>query len=91
MVWTIKYTASCLQALKKLDRPSAKRVLDYMDQRIVPLADPRVAGKNLRGPRMGSYWRFRVGDLRIICDIQDNELLVLVLELGHRREIYRSK
>lgn len=91
MAWTIKYTESSLRQLKKLDKPVAQRVLDYMDERIAVLTDPRAVGKNLVGPRIGSYWRYRIGDVRVICDLQDNALLILVVEVGHRREVYRTK
>ena len=91
MPWIIKYTESAQRQLKKLDKSAALRVLDYMDERIGILADPRSAGKNLVGPRMGSYWRYRVGDLRVICDIQDQTIVILVIEIGHRREVYRTK
>ena len=91
MTWTIKYTESSLRQLKRLDKPLAQRVLDYMDERIALLADPRAAGKNLVGPRIGSYWRYRIGDIRVICDIQDHALVILVLEVGQRREVYRTK
>lgn len=91
MVWTIKFTGSSLRQLKKLDRPQAQRIIDYLEERIAPLADPRVLATNLVGPKMGSYWRYRVGDVRVICDIQDEELLILVIEVGHRREVYRTK
>ena len=91
MAWTIKYTESSLRTLKKLDPSVAEGVLDYMDQRVAVLADPRTLGKNLRGPKLGSDWRYRVGDIRIICSIQDTELLVLVLELGRRWEVYRTR
>ena len=89
MAWTIKFTKTSQRQLKKLDRSVALRVLDYMDERVALLDDPRSQGKNLVGPRLGSYWRYRVGDLRVICDIQDNVLTVLVVEIGRRREIYR--
>jgi mRNA interferase RelE/StbE len=62
-----------------------------MDERVAVLADPRVAGKNLVGPRMGSYLRYRFGDARVICDIQDHVLVILVVEVGHRREVYRTR
>jgi len=91
LVWIVKYAESSLRQLKKLDKPVAQRVLDYMDERIAVLADPRAAGKNLVGPRMGSYWRYRIGDVRVICDLQDNALLILVVEVGHRRDVYRTK
>lgn len=91
MPWIIKYTESAQRQLKKLDKSVALRVLDFMDERVAVLVDPRAAGKNLVGPKLGSYWRYRVGDVRVICDIQDQEVLILVVEIGHRREIYRGR
>ena len=91
MAWTIKYTETSQRQLKKLDRSLALRVLDYMDERIATLEDPRNQGKNLVGPKMGSNWRYRVGDLRVICDLQDQVLLILVIEIGHRRKVDRDK
>ena len=90
LAWIINYTESAVRQLKKLDKQIALRILDYMDVRIAPLEDPRSAGKNLVGAKMGSYWRYRIGDVRIICDIQDRELTILVLEVGHRREVYQK-
>lgn len=69
----------------------ALRVLDYMDERVSVLADPRAAGKNLVGPKLGSYWRYRVGDVRVVCDIQDQAVLILVVEIGHRHKVYRGR
>ena len=89
MTWAINYTESALRQLKKLDKSIALRVLDYMDERVAPLDDPRTLGKSLVGPKLGAYWRYRVGDIRVICSIQDGEMCVLVIELGNRREIYR--
>ena len=91
LVWIIKYTESSLRQLVRLDKPVAQRILDYMDERIAILVDPRAAGKNLVGPRMGSYWRYRIGDIRVICDVQDHALVILVVEVGHRREVYRRR
>ena len=90
MTWSIKYTESAQRHLRKLDRQVAIRVLDFMDERVAGLDDPRAIGKNLTGPKIGAYWRYRVGDVRIICDIRDHELLILVIEIGHRREVYRN-
>ena len=89
MTWTISYTESALRQLKKLDKVMALRVVDFMDERIAPLDDPRSLGKNLVGPKRGTYWRYRIGDIRVICSIQDSEMCVLVIEMGHRREVYR--
>ena len=89
MAWTIKFAQSAVRQLKKLDRPTAVKVLDYLDERVAFLEDPRLVGKKLSGPRLGTYWRYRIGDVRVICDVQDSQLIVLVLELGHRKEVYR--
>jgi mRNA interferase RelE/StbE len=89
LAWIIKYTETSSKQLKKLDRQTALRVLDYMDERIAVLDDPRSLGKNLKGPKMGEYWRYRVGDVRVICNILDGQMTVLVIEIGNRREVYR--
>lgn len=86
MAWTIDYTASALGQLRKLDRPTARRIVDYMDERIAGMSNPRSAGKALTGP-LGGLWRYRVGDFRVICEIQDGALRVLVVQLGNRREV----
>jgi mRNA interferase RelE/StbE len=89
LAWTISYTETALKQLKKLDRPVARRLVDFMAERVVGMADPRSVGKALTGPLLGSYWRYRVGDYRIICDLQDGTLTVLVLEVAHRKDVYR--
>ena len=88
LAWTIEYTDTAKGLLRKLDKPTARRIMDYMDGRIAPLDDPRSAGKALTGP-LGGLWRYRVGDCRVICDIQDGALRVLVVKLGDRKNIYR--
>jgi mRNA interferase RelE/StbE len=60
-----------------------------MDDRVAVLANPRSLGKNLKGSKMGEYWRYRVGDIRVICNISDGQMTVLVIEIGNRREVYR--
>lgn len=89
MAWIIKYTESSSKQLKKIDKQIALRILDYMDERIAVLDDPRSLGKNLKGPKIGEYWRYRVGDIRVICNIVDGQMMVLVIEVGNRREVYR--
>jgi mRNA interferase RelE/StbE len=88
LVWTIEYTDTVKTQLRKLDRQIAKRILDYMDERIVTRDDPRSTGKALVGP-LGGLWRYRVGDYRVICEIQDGALRVLVVQLGNRKDVYR--
>ena len=88
MAWTIDYTDTAKKQLQKMDRQTARRLMDYMDERIAPLQDPRTTGKPLTGSR-GGFWRYRVGDYRLICHIQDEVMSVLVVQIGHRREVYR--
>jgi mRNA interferase RelE/StbE len=88
LAWAIEYAASATAQLRKLDKPVARRILDFMDERIAPLQDPRSTGKALTGP-LGGFWRYPVGDCRVICDIQDGALVVLVVQVGNRREVYR--
>ncbi len=88
MVWTINYAESAEKQLRKLDKQIARRVFAFMDERIAPLNDPRSTGKALSGALLGAYWRYRVSDYRIICDIQDNQVCILVIEVGNRKEVY---
>lgn len=89
MAWTIEYTETARVQLRKLDKPTARRILDYMDERIAPRASPRSTGKALSGP-LGQLWRYRIGDYRVICEIQDDILRVLVIRIGNRREVYKG-
>lgn len=86
--WTIEYTATARGQLRKLDKQMARRIVDYMDERVAQLENPRNLGKALTGP-MGDLWRYRVGDCRVICEIQDDALRVLVVRVGSRDKVYR--
>ena len=88
MAWTIDYTDTARLQLQKLDKKTARRILDYMDERIVPLEDPRRSGKALTGP-LGTFWRYCVGACRVICDIQGGAMRVLVVRIGARDKVYR--
>jgi mRNA interferase RelE/StbE len=87
LVWIIKYTESSSKQLKKLDKQTALRVLDYMDERVAVLSDPRSLGISLKGPKLGEYWRYKVVNIRLICNIVDGQMTVLVIEIGNRRDI----
>ena len=87
MAWAIQYTETAASELRKLDRQMAQRVLDYMEERIASLGDPRAAGKALRGP-LGGFWCYRVADCRVVCEVQDHGALVLVLRNVNRRDVY---
>ena len=88
MAWTIEYTDTATRQLRKLDRQSALRIVDYMEARVAGSGDPRSAGKALTGP-LGGLWRYRIGDHRVICEIVDGALKVLVVRMGDRKEVYR--
>jgi len=88
LAWTINYAKTARDQLRKLDKSAARRIVDFMDERVAVSDDPRRIGKALKGP-LGDLWRYRVGDYRIICDIQDGVLTVLVLQIGNRKEVYR--
>ena len=90
MAWRIELTASATKQLEKLDRQDARRIVAFLRERLATHEDPRTLGKALTGPTLGTYWRYRVGDWRLICDIEDSVLRILVLELGNRRDVYRS-
>jgi len=87
--WTIEVDAGAEKQLGKLDKSDARRIRDFLRDRLAGSEDPRRIGKALVGQQYKSLWRYRVGDYRIICRIQDQRLVVLVVEIGHRREIYR--
>ena len=89
MVWVIEYTDTALRQLGKLDRQNAQRIVDYLQARVAGSGEPRSAGKALTGP-LGGLWRYRVGDHRVICEIVDGALRVLVVRLGDRKEVYRG-
>lgn len=89
MAWTINYTDTAKNQLRKLDKQVARRILDFMDERVAALPDPRSIGEALKGPKLGIFWKYRVGDYRLICTIQDGELHILVVQVGNRREVYR--
>ena len=90
MAWAISYTKTARAQLKKLPLDVASRIVEYMSDRVaVAPNSPRELGKALQGGGAG-FWRYRVGDYRVICALRDKELLVLVLKIGHRREVYRD-
>jgi len=89
MAWRIEYDLAVRKSVEKLDRHTRGRIRDFLHNRIAMLEDPRQNGKVLKGSALGNFWRYRVGDYRIICDIQDKNLIVLVVEIGHRRDVYR--
>jgi mRNA interferase RelE/StbE len=89
VAWTIEYARSVQKQARLLDPVIRKRIRHFLDERLATHENPRELGKPLKGNVLGGYWRYKVGDYRIICDIQDQRLIVLVVEIDHRREVYR--
>ncbi len=89
MVWAIEFDEAAKKELAKLDRQVARRLLDFLKQRVISLKDPRSVGQALKGSKLGEFWKYRDGDFRIIANIQDQKMIILILRVGNRREIYR--
>ena len=86
MTWTIKYTAAAEREIRKLDKQTALRIVEYMDA-FERLDDPRQRGKSLAG-NLAGFWRYRIGDYRMLCRIREEELCVLVVAVGHGGDIH---
>jgi mRNA interferase RelE/StbE len=89
MAYNVELSAEVDRELGKLDAQQAKRILKFLRERVAKLDDPRSIGGALHGSRLGEFWKYRVGDYRLICKIEDDRLVVLVLRVGDRKEIYR--
>jgi len=89
MAYRIEYDAAADRDISKLDRTNAQRIIRFLGERVAKLDDPRSIGEALKGSKLGNFWRYRVGDYRIIVDLQDDVLVVYVIQVGNRREIYR--
>jgi mRNA interferase RelE/StbE len=89
LVWTIEFAESAAKQIRKLDPAIARRITSYLRERVASAVDPRSLGAALKGDELGQFWKYRVGDYRIIAEIHDQEIRILVVRLGHRREVYR--
>jgi mRNA interferase RelE/StbE len=89
LAWQIEFDESAKKELAKLDRQVARRLIDFLKDRVVSRRDPRSVGQALKGLTLGEFWKYRVGDFRIIASIQDERMTVLVLRVGNRSDIYR--
>lgn len=88
MAWKIEYGDKALKALKRFDRQVAERIINTMEQKIAGNDNPRHEGKPLSG-RLAEYWRYRIGDYRVICLVKDEVMTVLVVDIGHRSHVYQ--
>jgi mRNA interferase RelE/StbE len=86
--WRIEITRTATRQITKLDKSAQKAILKFLRERLATAENPRQWGTALQGDNRG-LWRYRVGDYRLISDIQDEKVTVLILELGHRKDVYR--
>ncbi len=88
MAWTIEITRTAEKQITKLHRQAQQAIVRFLRERLAGADNPRQWGKPLQGEKSG-LWRYRVGDYRLICDIQDDRITVMVLQVGHRKDVYR--
>lgn len=89
--WQIEYAINARKFLKKVDKAVSNRILQWLNDRVLSdNADPYNWGTKLKGDKLGDLWRYRVGDYRILCKIYYHKLLILVVEIGHRKEVYKK-
>ena len=87
--YKVEYSERAIRELKKLDRYTRQMIYSWIDKNLVGCDDPRLYGKALIANRKGQ-WRYRIGDYRLICHIEDDTLVIIALSVGHRREVYRD-
>lgn len=88
MKYSVSYSKQAQKQIKKLDNYTRIMIIRWIEKNLVGSINPRENGKALKG-KLGDYWRYRVGDYRIISKIEDDELIIFVVEIGHRREVYK--
>jgi mRNA interferase RelE/StbE len=89
MVWRVEFATTALRELDKLDQQVVRRILAFLHDRVVVNGDPRGVGQALKGSELGEFWKYRIGDYRVIADIEDSVLRVLVVRVGNRKDVYR--
>ncbi len=90
MAWSVEFDAAAVKELRKLDPAIARRITSFLRERVALLEDVRSIGEALRGDSLGDFWKYRLGDYRIVARIVDQRLVVIVVRIGHRREVLRK-
>jgi len=89
LAWKIEFHPATEKELRALSGKNRKRVFRFLRDRVASRQDPRSIGGPLRGPELGRLWKYRVGPIRVVCDIQDKRIVILVVRVAHRKEVYR--
>ena len=89
LTFKVVYDEEALRQLKKMDKQVAKRIITWIGERLIDCSNPRLWGKALQGSILGENWCYRVGDYRILCNIEDERIVILIAGIAHRREVYK--
>lgn len=89
MAWKVKLDKNAEKELSKLDKQVSVRILKFLRDRLAKIDDPRLIGEALKGSKLGEFWKYRVGDYRLLCRLEDNFLIVYVVKIGDRKEVYK--
>jgi len=89
MKYRVEYTKKAVEQLKKMDRKIAAFIISYIEDKLLDCENPRLFGKSLQG-NLSHKWRYRVGNYRILAKIEDEAMVILVVEAGHRKDIYKK-
>jgi mRNA interferase RelE/StbE len=87
LAWTVEFDAAAAKELRRLDPPVGRHIVAFLRERLAPLADPRSIGEALHGDALGEFWKYRMGDYRVVARIVDQRVLVIVIRIGHRRDV----
>jgi mRNA interferase RelE/StbE len=87
MAWKVELSSLAQKNLAQLDQQIARRILSFLHERVAPLDDPRSIGEALKGSRLGEFWKYRVGDYRVVANIEDGALRILIVRIGNRRDV----
>jgi mRNA interferase RelE/StbE len=90
MAWKVELDFAAERELDKLDPQTARRILAFLHGHVAQIDDPRSIGEAIKGSKQGAFWKYRVGDYRIIASFEDRALRILVVRIGTRREVYRK-
>jgi mRNA interferase RelE/StbE len=89
MAWKVEFSSGAIKNLDQLDPQIARRIVTFLHERVASLDDPRSIGEALKGSRLGDFWKYRVGDYRVIAHIEDGALQILIVRVGNRREVHQ--
>jgi mRNA interferase RelE/StbE len=91
LAWRIEFDEKVKKYLATLDKTIAKRITTFLRERVANSDDPRSIGEALKGSKLGDFWKYRVGEHRIIANIEDGNVKIMVIKIGNRKEVYREK